>query len=60
VVPCCVYSAAFSPRRLRDGTLVRTYEQLCDYLQEKHPAIRRAALGFEGKNVCLYHLHEGV
>lgn len=55
VVPCCVYSAEFPKRKLKDGRRVKSYEDLCDYLQEQAPDIERAVLpGLEGRNVCLY------
>ena len=54
LTPCCVYSASFTKRKLRDGTPVRTYEQLCEFLLQKHPDVRQTKLAFEGKNVCLW------
>ena len=55
VVPCCVYSAEFPKRKLKDGRRVKTYEDLCDYLQEQAPGIERVVLpGLEGRNVCLF------
>lgn len=55
VVPCCVYSAEFPKRKLKDGTRVRSYENLCDYLQEQSPDIERVVIpGLEGRNVCLF------
>jgi len=54
VVPCCIYSKQFSKRRLVDGTLVRTVDQLVQHLMEKHPAIQKETLGFQGKNTVLY------
>jgi hypothetical protein len=38
-VPCCVYPSTFSHRRLQNGSDVRTREDLCQYLREKHPDI---------------------
>jgi len=54
VVPCCVYSAAFPKRKLRDGTPVRSYEQLIEYLKSRRPGIRTKTLDFGGKNVAVY------
>lgn len=55
VVPCCVYSAEFPKRKLKDGRRVKSYEDLCDYLQEQAPNIERVVLpGLEGRNVCLF------
>lgn len=61
VVPCCVYAKEFSTRRLRDGTRVKTHEQLCAYLTEKTSAlgaeIRATTLeDMRGKNVVVYSL----
>eukprot|EP00927_Polykrikos_kofoidii_P030698 TRINITY_DN26421_c0_g1_i1.p1 TRINITY_DN26421_c0_g1~~TRINITY_DN26421_c0_g1_i1.p1 ORF type:complete len:424 (-),score=66.52 TRINITY_DN26421_c0_g1_i1:35-1306(-) len=54
VVPCCVYSSEFPRRRLANGSWVRTYEDLLEYLQGMSPGIRRAELGFEGKRSVLF------
>ena len=55
VVPCCVYSAEFPKRKLKDGRRVKSYEDLCDFLQEQAPDIERVVLpGLEGRNVCLF------
>ena len=55
VVPCCVYSSEFPTRRLPCGELVRTYEQLLDYLVAKDAIhIKVATLAFEGKNKVVY------
>jgi len=57
VVPCCVYSRAMSFRKLGDNQKpVTSYEELLDYLQNKHPDIQREVLPFEGKNVCLFRI----
>ena len=43
-------------RRTAVGLPVISYEQYLDYLQAKHPAIRRARLAkFEGRNVVLWY-----
>ena len=54
VVPCCVYQKEFSRRRFADGRRVTTYEDLLEYLQQKHPAIERATLPIDGKNQVLF------
>eukprot|EP00756_Hemistasia_phaeocysticola_P052566 Hpha_TRINITY_DN27820_c0_g1::TRINITY_DN27820_c0_g1_i1::g.194065::m.194065 len=48
VVPCCVFPSLFPQRRLH-GRQVRSHTDFCDYLQAKHPAIRRGALDFGGR-----------
>lgn len=53
VVPCCVFWKANQHRRCKNGAMVTTHAQYCRYLEEKHPAIRRTRLGFEGRNVLL-------
>ena len=54
VVPCCVYSKQFPKRKLPDGTLVKSYEQLLQHLQSKDRRIRKNRLPFEGKNIVLW------
>ena len=54
VVPCCTYQSEFPRRKLSDGTRVSTYEQLCNWLQERDENIQRAELPFDGKNTVLY------
>uniref|UniRef100_A0A6U3T390 C3H1-type domain-containing protein n=1 Tax=Ditylum brightwellii TaxID=49249 RepID=A0A6U3T390_9STRA len=56
VVPCCVYSKLFTKRRIKDGSIVRTHEQLVQWLCETNPNARVATLGFEGKNKVIYTL----
>ena len=42
-------------RRLQSGERVKSYEQLCDWLQEMGPGIERLVLnGLEGRNICLF------
>ena len=55
LVPCCVYSKQFPKRKLPDGTLVKSYEQLLQHLQSKDPRIRKNRLPFEGKNIVLWY-----
>ena len=55
MVPCCVYPMEFPRRRLLDGTWVRRYEQLIDYLQSRDPHhVKVATLPFEGRNQVVY------
>lgn len=58
-VPCCVYARDFPRRRLRDGTPVRSYEELISYLlelDEDGPVRERALLAFEGRNRLVFWL----
>lgn len=55
MVPCCVYPMEFPRRKLPDGTWVRKYEQLIQYLQFRDPEhIHVATLPFEGRNQVVY------
>lgn len=54
IIPCCVYGKQFPKRKLLDGTRVRTESQLVQWLQEKHPNIKRSIVPFEGKNTILW------
>lgn len=54
LVPCCVYSAEFPKRRLRDGQRVTSYAALLQYLREKNPTIRQTTLDIGGRNQLLY------
>lgn len=61
VVPCCVFPSEFPDRRLADGSRVRCYSELIQYLQERHaPSIRTERLHFHftetAKNLVLYEL----
>ncbi|KAL3783698.1 hypothetical protein ACHAW5_005183 [Stephanodiscus triporus] len=47
---------AFPKRKLRDGTRVRTYDHLVEWLREKDPRARTATLDLEGKNTVVYSL----
>jgi hypothetical protein len=56
VVPCCVFAAAFSARRV-GGQPVTTHAAFVRYLQAKDPErIRVAQLPFEGRNLVVYAL----
>ena len=54
LLPCCVYRKHFPERRTPSGESVKTYEDLLDYLEARSDGIRRASLGFDGRNVVLY------
>lgn len=56
VVPCCCFSRKFPHRRLSNGARVHTTTQLCEYLLEKHPAVRALILPMRGQNRCIYVL----
>ena len=53
-VPCCVYWKSFPRRKLADGSQVRTYDQLIQWLKAKHPEIQETTIDFEGKNRLLW------
>mmetsp|Transcript_21586 Transcript_21586/g.41226 ORF Transcript_21586/g.41226 Transcript_21586/m.41226 type:complete len:458 (+) Transcript_21586:59-1432(+) len=54
VVPCCVFPNTFTSRRTTSGAAVRSYEDLCNYLQAKDPRVQMTNLPFEGRNACMY------
>lgn len=55
VVPCCVYALEFPRRRLEDGSQVKSYEELLEYLVSRDPIhIKMAELPFEGRNKVVY------
>ena len=55
VVPCCVYSQQFTKRRLKNGRVVKTYEELVMWLCERDERARVATLdNIEGKNKVVY------
>lgn len=56
VIPCCVFPGLHPHRRTRDGQLVKTHEQLCEYYLALDPGVRRAQLDFEGRNTVIYSL----
>ncbi|CAB9505019.1 expressed unknown protein [Seminavis robusta] len=63
VVPCCVFPSFFPDRTVvmePDGPSihVRTHEQFCQFLLQKHPGFRMEILPFEGRNVAI--LWDGV
>lgn len=61
IVPCCVFPKEFPNRKLMDGSRVRTYSELINYLQDKHRLdICTEALSFHfsetSKNLALFSL----
>eukprot|EP00434_Breviolum_minutum_P002141 symbB.v1.2.001888.t1/scaffold101.1/size361152/2 len=54
VVPCCVFGRLFPHRRLADGRKVTTLVDFLDFLQAKHPSIRKTRLPFDGANHALW------
>ena len=58
IVPCCVFPSLFVERRIRanDGgtRLVRSYEDLCDWISQKDPRIQQGILPFRGRNKVFY------
>jgi hypothetical protein len=62
VVPCCVFASgtranASTKRRIARGEAEArsmSFEAWLDYLQAKHPAVKRSFLPFEGKNCVLW------
>lgn len=58
VVPCCVFPHLFPHRKKLDGSTVTSTEEFIDYLQEKHPSIKKCDLPFNGRNVVLYRRPE--
>ena len=54
VIPCCVFSASFPDRRMKDGSTPSSYEQFCQYLKEKDDGIQEIDLQFDGKNKVLF------
>jgi hypothetical protein len=60
IVPCCVFPADFPLRTNPDGSRLRTYAQLLDYLMVNVSSMQRAALDFwftdTAKNQVLYTL----
>ena len=58
IVPCCVYSDTFTKRKLKDGSKVKTYDNLVQWLLEKDPRAKVDTLELEGKNQVVYMLPE--
>jgi hypothetical protein len=60
VIPCCVFPKEFPHRALADGTRVKYYSQLIEYLESKHPSIQKEKLNFNftdtAKNIALFKL----
>lgn len=59
VVPCCVFPSLFPQRQVimeagGPRIPVRTHEQFCQFLLQKHPSFRLETLPFEGRNVAIW------
>ena len=54
IVPCCVFPQLFQQRVLASGKMVRSYEDLCQYIRERDLSIREAVLPFRGRNRVFY------
>eukprot|EP00980_Cylindrotheca_fusiformis_P008437 scaffold1784_cov116-Cylindrotheca_fusiformis.AAC.17 len=55
VVPCCVFPNFFTQRRLQpSGRMVRTYEDLCQYILQRDPNVKEISLPFRGRNRVFY------
>ena len=62
VVPCCVFPKLFHTRTVtvmdEEGNKrqkpVRSYEQFCQYLMDKHPGFQQSILPFDGRNVAIW------
>jgi hypothetical protein len=55
VVPCCVFPTQFPHRRTPSGEPVRSYNQLCSYLEAKVAGTRSLTLdAFEGRNRVIF------
>lgn len=56
VVPCCVYYKEFTKRKLNDGTLVKNYDQLKEFIKQQGDNVQEKVLEFGGKNCCIFQL----
>ena len=58
IVPCCVFPSEFPDRKQSDGSRVKSYSELMDYLKAKFPQAAEGELGFffteTAKNRVLY------
>ena len=55
VVPCCVFPSEFPERRNPDGTRLRTYQRLIDYLSQKALYVQERLLALACKNDRVAH-----
>mmetsp|Transcript_16429 Transcript_16429/g.37718 ORF Transcript_16429/g.37718 Transcript_16429/m.37718 type:complete len:259 (+) Transcript_16429:89-865(+) len=56
-VPCCVFPRLFPQRMVEEhGEMVqvRSHDQFCKYLVQKHPGFVMETLPFEGRNVAIW------
>jgi len=58
VVPCCVFPNTFTDRTLHGGKSVRTYDDLCAYIQSVAHGVKEITLDFEGRNKMYYWIPE--
>ncbi|OQS07305.1 hypothetical protein THRCLA_00686 [Thraustotheca clavata] len=56
IVPCCVFAEQFPDRRTTNGEVVKTYNDLVDYLMNKHPNMQSHFLPFDGRNRVIYYM----
>lgn len=54
VCPCCVFWSQFPERSLPDGSPVKTYENLLDWIRAKDERIRTHQFDFGGRSTLLY------
>jgi hypothetical protein len=55
IVPCCVFPSLFTQRQLQpSGRVVRTYDDLCEYILQRDPGVKEATLPFRGRNRVFY------
>jgi hypothetical protein len=55
IVPCCVFPNLFTQRQLQpSGRVVRTYDDLCEYILQRDPGVKEATLPFRGRNRVFY------
>jgi hypothetical protein len=54
IVPCCVFGRLFQHRRMPNGAMVSTHQDLLVYLQAKDASIQKGTLPFVGANTVLY------
>ncbi|KAL3912540.1 MAG: hypothetical protein SGILL_006839, partial [Bacillariaceae sp.] len=58
-VPCCVFPTLFQHRKTSTGKIVRSYEDYCDWIKDKHVDVQEAELPFRGRNKVLYWIPPG-
>eukprot|EP01060_Flectonema_neradi_P010006 TRINITY_DN1714_c0_g2_i4.p1 TRINITY_DN1714_c0_g2~~TRINITY_DN1714_c0_g2_i4.p1 ORF type:complete len:675 (+),score=98.43 TRINITY_DN1714_c0_g2_i4:76-2100(+) len=53
IIPCCVFAESNKHRVLKNGQIVRSYEDFITYLCEKDSRIRKLTLTIAGRNIAL-------